>query len=200
MPVYKQIMPRMTMIGNAHETDLVMRGGVVGAVGGARRRGARMGVAVENEVSVRVDRRARRGGASLLARPGALVGQWLLGREIRARIAAFARAVDAASEAGDAAAQQVIDDAADELATSAMTALDRSGRGPGEPARVSWVGGVMSASDRLRNRFVDTISRRAPEVSVEPPHGPPFDGVRLLTDLDAAHPLAEHVYRGTSAP
>ena len=117
-----------------------------------------------------------------------------------ARIAAFARAVDAASEAGDAAAQQVIDDAADELATSAMTALDRSGRGPGEPARVSWVGGVMSASDRLRNRFADTISRRAAGVSVEPPHGPPFDGVRLLTDLDAAHPLAEHVYRGTSAP
>ncbi|UAL30030.1 SRPBCC family protein [Nocardioides rotundus] len=31
---------------------------------------------------------------SLLARPGALVGQWLLGREIRARIAAFARACE----------------------------------------------------------------------------------------------------------
>lgn len=112
-----------------------------------------------------------------------------------ARVAGFARTVDAASEDRDAVAQRIIDDAAAELATAAVTALDRSGHGTDDPARVSWVGGVMSASDRLRNRFVDSVSRRAPGVTVAPPHGRPFDGVRLLADLDATHPLSGEVYR-----
>lgn len=117
-----------------------------------------------------------------------------------ARVAGFARAVDAASEAGDPVAKQIIDDAADELATSAITALDRSGREADEPVRVSWVGGVMSASDRLRNRFVENVSRRDPGVTVAPPYGSPFDGVRLLADLDGTHPLSGEVHRADSVP
>ncbi|OUC77436.1 N-acetylglucosamine kinase [Gordonia lacunae] len=117
-----------------------------------------------------------------------------------ARVAGFARTVDAASENGDAVAQRIIDDAADELATSAVTALDRSGHGVDDPARVSWVGGVLSASGRLRNRFVDNVSRRSPAVAVAPPHGRPFDGVRLLADLDATHPLSAEVYRANAGP
>ncbi|MFE0748212.1 N-acetylglucosamine kinase [Gordonia sp. NPDC058843] len=117
-----------------------------------------------------------------------------------ARVAGFAREVDAASEAGDAVAQQILDDAAGELALSVLTALDRSGREADEKARVSWVGGVLSASNRLRNRFVDNVSGHAPGVSVEPPHGRPFDGVRLLADLDVTHPLAAEVHRASADP
>jgi N-acetylglucosamine kinase-like BadF-type ATPase len=117
-----------------------------------------------------------------------------------ARVAGFARTVDAASVERDPVAQRIIDDAADELATSALTALDRSGHRAEAPARVSWVGGVLSASDRLRNRFVDNVSRRAPGVSVAPPHGRPFDGVRLLADLDPTHPLSGEVFRASAGP
>ncbi|GAC52502.1 BadF/BadG/BcrA/BcrD ATPase family protein [Gordonia amicalis] len=112
-----------------------------------------------------------------------------------ARVAGFARAVDAAAQAGDDVAQRVIDGAADELAESAVTALERSGHRPGDDARISWMGTVMSASARLRRRFVDVVGERVPGVDIGAPHGQPLDGVRLLTDLGDAHPLAAEVHR-----
>ncbi len=112
-----------------------------------------------------------------------------------ARVAGFARAVDAAARDGDVVAQQIIDDAADELAGSALTALERCGRRPGEKARISWMGTVMTANDRLRGRFVGVIGEAAPGVDIGAPHGQPLDGVRLLAGLDESHPLAAKVHR-----
>lgn len=112
-----------------------------------------------------------------------------------ARVAGFARAVDAGARAGDAVAQRIIDDAADELAGSTITALERSGHRPGEKARISWLGTVMTSNDRLRRRFVDVVGERAPGVDIGAPYGEPLDGVRLLADLDDAHPLAAEVHR-----
>ncbi|MCR5976748.1 ATPase [Gordonia jinghuaiqii] len=111
------------------------------------------------------------------------------------RVAGFARRVAAAADGGDTVARTIIDAAADELADSAVTALERSGRRPGEHARVSWTGTVMTANERLRDRFVRAVTDRAPGVEVAAPYGQPFDGVRLLADLDDAHPLSAQVYR-----
>ncbi|SDU23302.1 BadF/BadG/BcrA/BcrD ATPase family protein [Gordonia westfalica] len=113
-----------------------------------------------------------------------------------ARVAGFARVVDAGARAGDAVAQRIVDDAADELAGSTITALERSGHRPGEKARISWLGTVMTSNDRLRRRFVDVVGERAPGVDIGAPYGEPLDGVRLLADLDdAPHPLAAEVHR-----
>ncbi|ETA05421.1 MULTISPECIES: N-acetylglucosamine kinase [Gordonia] len=112
-----------------------------------------------------------------------------------ARVAGFARAVDAAARDGDVVAQQIIDDAADELAGSALTALERNGHRPGEKARISWMGTVMTANHRLRGRFVVVIGEAAPGVDIGAPHGQPLDGVRLLAGLAESHPLAAEVHR-----
>lgn len=111
------------------------------------------------------------------------------------RVAAFARRVDAASIADDAVAQQILADAADELAASALTALERSGHRPGDSARVSWVGTVMAANDRLRDRFAASVTRRTSGIEIAAPHGRPFDGVRMLAGLDDEHPLATEIHR-----
>ncbi|MEO9328878.1 N-acetylglucosamine kinase [Gordonia aurantiaca] len=111
-----------------------------------------------------------------------------------ALVAGFARMVDEAARSGDVVARRIVDDAAAELAHSAVTALARSGHRPGESARISWMGSVMTANDRLRERFVEVVSERAPGVDVAPPYGRPLDGVRGLIDLDAGHPLSAEVH------
>ncbi|WP_238419685.1 BadF/BadG/BcrA/BcrD ATPase family protein [Gordonia sp. 'Campus'] len=111
------------------------------------------------------------------------------------RVAAFARRVDAASTADDPVAQQILTDAADELAASVAAALERSGHRPGDAARVSWVGTVMTANDRLRERFAAAVIGRTSGVEIAEPHGRPFDGVRMLAGLDDEHPLATQIHR-----
>ncbi|MEE3850094.1 BadF/BadG/BcrA/BcrD ATPase family protein [Gordonia sp. LSe1-13] len=111
------------------------------------------------------------------------------------RIAAFATTVDEIARADDVVAGDIIDRAADELATSVRTALRRSGNRPDTPTRVSWMGDVLTHNDRIRNRFVDNITRHCPSATVAAPHGAPLDGVALLLDLPAGHPLADHVHR-----
>lgn len=110
-------------------------------------------------------------------------------------VAGFARKVDEAARSGDAVAQRIVDEAAGELAHSAVTALGRSGHRPGETARISWTGTVMGANARLRERFAALVSDRAPGVDVAAPYGQPLDGVRRLVELDPDHPLSVEVYR-----
>ncbi|MFW0785049.1 BadF/BadG/BcrA/BcrD ATPase family protein [Gordonia sp. CPCC 206044] len=112
-----------------------------------------------------------------------------------ARIAAFARIVDDAARAGDAVAVHIDERAATELAGSVDAALARSGHGPDTAPRVSWMGNVLGHSTTIRARFVDLVEQSVPKVVVAPPHGDPLDGVGLLLDLPADHPLAEQVRR-----
>lgn len=109
------------------------------------------------------------------------------------RVAAFATAVADHAEVGDAVAISIIDDAAAELAASALTALRRSGYRPGDPARMSWAGTVLDRNEHLRNAFADRITGRAPGVEIGPGLGEPLDGVELTLDLPAGHPLHTEV-------
>ncbi len=111
------------------------------------------------------------------------------------RIAGFALAVDAAARTGDRVAAAVSDRAAEELAGSVCAALARSGHRPDAPARVSWVGEVLAHNDRIRGRFVELVGEAMPGATIGPPHGEPLDGIGLLLDLPADHPLSGQVHR-----
>ncbi|AZG44639.1 N-acetylglucosamine kinase [Gordonia insulae] len=112
-----------------------------------------------------------------------------------ARTARFARTVDEAARSGDVVAIDINHRAAAELAGSVRAALARSGFGADVPARVSWMGKVLGRNERIRERFVDLMRSAGPDVTVAEPHGEPLDGVALLLDLPADHPLAGEVHR-----
>ena len=112
--------------------------------------------------------------------------------------AGFARIVDECAVAGDRVAAGINDAAADQLALSVSTALQRSGWTSGAPGRVSWMGTVLARNERIRDRFVTLVTASAPGVRVEPPLGTALDGVSLLLDLPADHPLAADIHRATT--
>jgi glucosamine kinase len=114
-----------------------------------------------------------------------------------ATIAAFARTVTGAAEAGDAAAREIVARAAGELARSITAALARAGADP-TTARVSATGKV-AAVPVLRSALELELERRLPP-SGDPtpprlaaPLGEPIDGVDRLHELDPAHPLSAAV-------
>ncbi|GAB2646474.1 BadF/BadG/BcrA/BcrD ATPase family protein [Gordonia jinhuaensis] len=109
-------------------------------------------------------------------------------------IARFAREVADAALRGDVVAAEILAAAADELATSVVSALRRCRAE--SSARVSWVGAVMG-NDVLRSEFTDAVSRSMPGVTVAPPRGRTLDGVEALNDVPADHPLAEQISRSS---
>ncbi len=120
----------------------------------------------------------------------------LQGDPDRVRLTAgFARIVDDCARAGDAVAAGINNDAAQQLALSVRTALAGSGWTPGTPGRVSWMGNVLGRNDQIRTRFAELVTEGAPGVVVEPPLGTPLDGVAMLLDIPADHPLDAQIHR-----
>lgn len=105
------------------------------------------------------------------------------------RTASFAKAVAAAADAGDAEAGRILDAAAAELALSIDAALRGAGRRPGDAWRVSWMGAVLTANPRLRNRFSELVAQAQPGIVLGEPHGGPLVGAALLLDPPADHPI-----------
>jgi N-acetylglucosamine kinase-like BadF-type ATPase len=88
----------------------------------------------------------------------------------RPRIAGFAKLVDDAAENGDLTAREILDDAAQQLATIAAAVRSQL-FDEGEPARVAYIGGVFQSRTVLE-RF-RTMAGKEPGNSVAPPlHGP----------------------------
>ena len=85
---------------------------------------------------------------------------------------------------------QILDAAADELATSVTAALHGAGCQPGDAWRVSWMGKVITGNPRLRIRFRELVMAAHPGITTDEPHGTPLDGAALLLDLPAGHPVA----------
>lgn len=112
-----------------------------------------------------------------------------------ARIASFARRVIELTE-GDLAAREIIQQAAQELALSAVTAARNAGVLEDPAPKFSWAGNVMKA-DLLREAFIAEIIRSVPNAQVLEPIGTPIDGVALLPKLDSDSPLLESVYRSS---
>ncbi|WP_141363374.1 N-acetylglucosamine kinase [Glutamicibacter uratoxydans] len=106
-------------------------------------------------------------------------------------VASFAR--HAAQLAGqDAASSRIIDEAAQELAHSAATALRRCRLlGTGD-ARVAGIGGVLG-SQPMRLAFAAALERLAPGAVLVEPLGQGLEGIELMDQLSAGHPLRQMI-------
>lgn len=110
-------------------------------------------------------------------------------------VASFAAEVARAGAAGDAVALDILRRAADLLAESALTALQRAGADV-DP-EVCAMGGVFG-SDALREEFAQALVRERPHARVVEPAGIGIDGVEALIDLPAQHPLARLTWSATA--
>ena len=108
------------------------------------------------------------------------------------RIASFARAVIEAADS-DAAAKEIVLQAAKELALSAVTAARLTGTDKESAPRFSWAGNVMQAK-LLREEFANQIKKSLPSAQVIEPVGQPIDGVALLNQIPTDSPLRELVF------
>ena len=108
------------------------------------------------------------------------------------RIASFARAVIEAADT-DAAAKEIVLQAARELALSAVTAARLTATDKESAPRFSWAGNVMQAK-LLREEFANEIKKSLPSAQVIEPIGQPIDGVALLSQIPTDSPLRELVF------
>jgi N-acetylglucosamine kinase-like BadF-type ATPase len=108
------------------------------------------------------------------------------------RIASFARAVIEAADT-DAAAKEIVLQAARELALSAVTAARLTATDTEAAPRFSWAGNVMQAK-LLREEFANEIKKSLPSAQVIEPVGQPIDGVALLNQIPTDSPLRELVF------
>jgi N-acetylglucosamine kinase-like BadF-type ATPase len=108
------------------------------------------------------------------------------------RIASFARAVIEAADS-DAAAKEIVLQAAKELALSAVTAAHLTETDKESAPRFSWAGNVMQAK-LLREEFANEIKKSLPSAQVIEPVGQPIDGVALLNQVPTDSPLRELVF------
>jgi len=113
-------------------------------------------------------------------------------------IASFARAIIELAET-DATAREIINQAASELALSAVTAARTAGLLDGPNPRFSWAGNMMKA-DLLKNTFIESIRAAVPTASFHEPIAEPIDGVALLPTLLADSPLRKVVHSATREP
>ena len=95
----------------------------------------------------------------------------------RAGIAAASRAVDRASERGDAVATSILQQAGYTLARTAVAALERL-ENDGSCA-VYYAGGVFR-SKVLRRTFVDSVMSQRPDAGISPPRFSPVVGAILM--------------------
>ncbi len=109
------------------------------------------------------------------------------------RIARFARAVIEAADT-DAAAKEIVLQAARELALSAVTAARQTETDSEAAPRFSWAGNVMQAK-LLREEFANEIKKSLPSAQVIEPIGQPIDGVALLSQIPSDSPLRELVFK-----
>lgn len=109
-----------------------------------------------------------------------------------ARIASYARQVIEAAES-DSAAREIIQQAARELALSAVTAARIADTLSEAAPRFSWAGNVMQAK-LLREQFAAEILDSVPTAQVVEPVSKPIDGVALLNQLTVGSPLHDSIY------
>jgi len=103
------------------------------------------------------------------------------------RVASYAKTV-AELAASDAVCAAIIDQAAAELAHSALISLRRVGEDAAPTTLVS-IQGKIFLNDRLRTRFDQLIRDALPGASFVPPLGDGLDGASMLFDLPDASPL-----------
>ncbi|MDM7856012.1 N-acetylglucosamine kinase [Cellulomonas alba] len=116
---------------------------------------------------------------------GIVLGDW--GSD-RGKVAAMSRVVAQAADDGDAAARQILADAAGELAALVETAATRLGYADDEQVPVSCSGGVFS-SPRVREEFATLLARATRRYDLREPLYPPAVGAALYAAHLAGTPL-----------
>ncbi len=101
------------------------------------------------------------------------------GQLTRAQIARLTVSVISAAEAGDRAAQQLLDDAAEALATAGIAVI-RQLRKMDTGLPIYPTGGLFQSNTLLKNAFRKNIALRAPHIEVKEPTFPPIAGGLLL--------------------
>lgn len=135
-------------------------------------------------------------------------------------VAAFAAQVADAARHGDRQARAIWEDAADEVAGTALAAAaralgpappapdrtaaatGRAGAGGGEgttgragdEATLSWTGGLFDAADLLLEPFLARVAAVRPELVARPPLGSALAGGRRLAGAPDGHPLLDLVH------
>lgn len=113
------------------------------------------------------------------------------------RIASYARHVIEIADS-DAAAREIIQQAAKELALSAVTAARLTETLNESAPRFTWAGNVMQAK-LLREQFANEILKSVPTAQVIEPIATPIAGVALLTELPEDSALLDSVYFASRA-
>jgi glucosamine kinase len=98
-------------------------------------------------------------------------------------VAAFAREVSAAAEAGDPTAVRLLAAAGDDLAHSAVAAATRV-LDLEQPVVVSWHGGVFGAGRLVLDPFLERVRTTMPTAHPRPPRGDALDGAAALATAD----------------
>jgi N-acetylglucosamine kinase-like BadF-type ATPase len=107
-------------------------------------------------------------------------------------VASFAAGVAAAARCGDRQALAIWEDAAAEVAASALAAAARALGPPGdgaERATLSWTGGLFDVGDLLLEPFIARVAAARPELVARPPLGSALAGGHRLAGAPAGHPL-----------
>lgn len=94
-------------------------------------------------------------------------------------IAGLTRPVQQAATAGDAVANTILSAAAEDLATLAVSVLQRLFSGEPSPL-VSFAGSLLASCDTMRTQFTQAIRRAVPTAQVIAPRYPPYIGAFLL--------------------
>src|SRR6266542_43800 len=124
-------------------------------------------------------------------------------------VAAFAAQVADAARSGDRQAREIWEDAAAEVAATALAAARALGPAPpraagradadggqaagrsGEEATLSWTGGLFHAADLLLEPFLARVAAVRPELVARPPLGSALAGGRRLAGAPDGHPLLD---------
>jgi N-acetylglucosamine kinase-like BadF-type ATPase len=95
------------------------------------------------------------------------------------QMAGLAEAAVGAAARGDAVANSILAGAAEDLATMAVSVLQRLF--PREPSpMVSFAGSILCSCETIRKHFSEAIHRAVPHAQVIPPRYPPYIGAFLL--------------------
>jgi N-acetylglucosamine kinase-like BadF-type ATPase len=114
----------------------------------------------------------------------------------RVAIAALAPLVIVAAETGEAAAEEILDRGAGELAEKAVAVLRRLGTGTPPALRLAAAGGLLENHEEYFERVGAAVSHHLPDVVLEPPQLSPVAGAVLLAlEMAGVAPSADIVQR-----
>ena len=118
---------------------------------------------------------------------GLVIDQWKGDRSTNADLS---KVVCRAAEVGDQAAQQILAQAADELATLVNTTRELVGFGSRDRVLVSYSGGMFTA-DGFLPRFEQALARHPAEYELRKPAFDPALGAALYAAMKSGHPLTD---------